>query len=123
MFKSKLFEVLIIELVGVVMFHLLAIFQGDGSWFKLLVIAIRILAILLLLGRSPFDPTGVFIQITSIRVLPEDFLLQFFHGMEVGTIWIGCHSSVDAGMHVVQTWIPDLAKQVPDLCRLIDDVF
>ena len=61
LFMGKLFEVLIIKLTGVVMFCLLAIFQGDGSWFKLLVIAIRILAILLLLGRSPFDPTGVFI--------------------------------------------------------------
>ena len=64
-------------------------------------------------------------------MLLKGFLLQFFGvgvrgwgwgcGIKVGVSWIPCHSSVNDGMHMIQTWIFCLAKQVLDFSKLIDD--
>ena len=122
MLTGKQFEILIVKLAGVVTFDLLPILQGDGARFELLAVsAIRMLVVLLLFGCGLLDPTGVFIGIMSVWVLSKDFFLQFFHGIKAGAIWIPCHSSVNAGMHVIQTWIFCLAKQVLDFSKLIDD--
>ena len=81
-----------------------------------------LLAILVLFGCSLLDPASVFIGITCVRVLPEDFLLQFSHGIKAGVGWILCCSSVDAGMHVIQTRILNLTKQISNLGLLICDI-
>ena len=78
LFKSKQFEILIIELTGMVMFDLFAIGQSNGPQFEFLVIAIGIgivLAILLLSGCRLLDAPGVFVGIMSVRVFLQDFCL------------------------------------------------
>ena len=83
-----------------------------------LVLAILMFAILLPFGCCLLDPPGVLIGIASVWMLLKDFLLQFSHGIKVGTVWIPCRA-VDTGMHMVQTWILHLTNQVSDLGLLV----
>ena len=110
------FEVFIIKLTGVMAFDLLAILQSDGSGFESLVvvailsaIGIVVFAILLLFGRGLLDLPGVFIGVTGVWISPDNLLLWLSHSFEAGAIWILC--CLDCiGMHVLQLWVPHLAK-------------
>ena len=132
---SELFKIIIIKSKGVMAFWFLSIFQHNGfcvgvtilpplPWPSglVLVFVILVFAVLLPFGCGLLCPLGVFVVIMSVWMLPEDFLLQFSHGIKAGVIWIPC-SSVDAGMHVVKTWIFDLAEQVLNLGLFICDSF
>ena len=58
----------------------------------------------------------------SAWMLPEDFLFQFSHSIKAGVVWVLCCSG-HIGMHMVQTWIPHLTKQVLDLGMLVHILF
>ena len=112
---------------GVVTPHLFAILQGRQFCVRVMIsflvlLFILMFAILVLFGCGLLDPPCVFIGIASIWVLLEDFFLQFRHGIKMSAIWVSC-SSVDTGVHVFWTWVVDLAEQILNFSRLVDDAF
>ena len=65
--------------------------------------------ILLPFGCSLLDAPGVFIGVMGIWILPDNLLFQISHGLKVSAIWILCCLDC-VGMHVLQLWVPCLAK-------------
>ena len=116
---SEQLEIIIIKSEGVMALEFLAISQCDGLCVGVLILispaslmlvfTILVLAILLPFGCSLLDSSGVFVSIRDVRVLPNNFLLQIGHSLEVSAIRI--LGSLDCGsVHMFQLRISDLTQ-------------
>ena len=80
-------------------------------------VRVLVFAILMLFGSCLLHPPGVFVSVTGIWVLPDNFVPEIGHGLEVSVI--GILSLLDCGsVHMLQLWVSCLAQQVSNLGML-----